>query len=468
MNQPVLPNVLKNFAWSAGIEDTFIPQERPGLRALEEYELTQHYAQWRADLERAASLGIKTLRWGVPWYRVERQPGVFDWSWVDEVLDYMINQLGVTPIVDLVHYGTPDWLEGSFADPTYPERVASYAKAFAERYSHIVSLYTALNEPTVNADFAGRRGEWPPYLTGNAGYVSVLLPIARGMQLTIKAIKEVQPNAFFVAVEAMRRSKALDERSIDAARLAFHQDLLCFDLVSGKVSPEHPLWQWLTTNGASDDALAQLADNGVEQDVLGVNFYPWSYTEFATDTAGNTTSRAGTCDGSELEGVLKDVYGYTGKPLMVTETSATGTFDERKSWMDDTIYAVGEARLAGIPVVGYTWFPLFTMIGWEYRASGKPVDQHLLHLGLWDCNFDEQRTLVREETPMVAAYREYVKQGDPEGPCPAGACKLDGSGCGIGITLDNDDILRGAANIAADKGLFGTGKLRQLTRRLFR
>ena len=45
------------FFWATGIENTFIPQERPGLRALEEYELTQHYAQWRADLDRGVGPG---------------------------------------------------------------------------------------------------------------------------------------------------------------------------------------------------------------------------------------------------------------------------------------------------------------------------------------------------------------------------------------------------------------------------
>ena len=123
----------EDFIWAGGIEDTFIPQGRPGLRPLEEYELTQHYEQWRGDLDRAASLGVRALRWGVPWYRVEREPGVFDWAWIDEVLDYMVRDLGITPIVDLMHYGTPLWLEASFADPAYPQRVAAYAGAFAER-----------------------------------------------------------------------------------------------------------------------------------------------------------------------------------------------------------------------------------------------------------------------------------------------------------------------------------------------
>src|SRR5690349_393660 len=161
----------EGFLWAGGIEDTFIPQAKHGLRALEEYELTQHYAQWRGDLARAASLGIGALRWGVPWYRVETAPGVFDWTWIDQVLDYMACALHIEPIVDLMHYGTPLWLEGSFAAADYPERVAAYAGAFAARYGELVRYYTPLNEPTVNADMCGRRGIWPPYQTGETGYL---------------------------------------------------------------------------------------------------------------------------------------------------------------------------------------------------------------------------------------------------------------------------------------------------------
>jgi hypothetical protein len=36
--------------FAVGIEDTFIPQTRAGERALDEYELTQHYDYWHSDL----------------------------------------------------------------------------------------------------------------------------------------------------------------------------------------------------------------------------------------------------------------------------------------------------------------------------------------------------------------------------------------------------------------------------------
>jgi beta-glucosidase/6-phospho-beta-glucosidase/beta-galactosidase len=396
------------FIWAGGIEDTFIPQGRPGLRPLEEYELTQHYEQWRGDLDRAASLGISALRWGVPWYRVESQPGAFDWSWVDEVLDYMVRQLGIQPIVDLMHYGTPLWLAGSFAAPDYPERVAAYSRAFAERYGGLVRYYTPLNEPTVNADFCGRRGEWPPYLTGDTGYLQVLLPIARGIQLSARAIRAADPDAVLVAVEAINWHRpATPEAQAEATRRD-QADFLCWDLVRGTVDELHPLYGELLANGASAAELAALRAGATEQDLLGVNFYPWSARELVAKQHGAVGARPVPRDGRLLADVLRRCYAHVQRPLLVTETSANEDVAGRAAWMDETIAAVRAARANGVPVIGYTWFPLITMIDWAYRTSTRPVADHLLHLGLWDSRFDQGGVLVREPTPLVEQYREYV------------------------------------------------------------
>src|SRR5258708_2765040 len=123
------------FVWLGGFEDTFIPRPHPESgRGLDEYLLTGHYEHWRADLDRAASLGLHALRYGIPWYRVNPAPGVFDWTWTDPVIDYATRELGLTLILDLVHYGAPLWLNGGFLNPSYPEAVAAFARAVAERY----------------------------------------------------------------------------------------------------------------------------------------------------------------------------------------------------------------------------------------------------------------------------------------------------------------------------------------------
>jgi len=82
------------FLWATGIEDTFITDPWPATgRTLEEYELTQHYRFWREDLARVAELGVNSVRYGIPWYRVNPRPGAFDWSWTDEVIPRLHRRL---------------------------------------------------------------------------------------------------------------------------------------------------------------------------------------------------------------------------------------------------------------------------------------------------------------------------------------------------------------------------------------
>ncbi|MFO7166927.1 MAG: family 1 glycosylhydrolase [Chloroflexota bacterium] len=399
------------FIWAGGIENTFIPQGRPGMRPLEEYELTQHYQQWRDDLRRAAGLGISMLRWGVPWYRVEPRPGVFDWSWTDEVLDFMVRDLRITPIVDLMHYGTPLWLEDSFADPAYSGLVAAYERAFAERYRGLVRFYTPLNEPSVNAMMCGRLGVWPPYLRGEAGYVRVLLQIVRGIQNCAREIRAADPDAVLVAVEALGWCRPASPAARAAAERRNQGELLPWDLTCGAVDAGHPLYGYLLENGATEEELEILRERGVRQDALGVNFYPWSACELDVGPDGQVQARIVPSDGRLLADVLRRVYAHADVPLIVTETSANEPADGRARWMDETLEAVREVRAEGVPVIGYTWFPLFSMIEWDYRTSTRPVEEHLIHLGLWDARFDASGTLVRHETPLVAKYAGYVRSG---------------------------------------------------------
>ena len=58
------------------------------------------------------------------------------------------------PIVDLCHFGVPDWI-GNFQNPDFPELFAGYARAFAERFPW-VQLYTPVNEMFICADVLGR------------------------------------------------------------------------------------------------------------------------------------------------------------------------------------------------------------------------------------------------------------------------------------------------------------------------
>lgn len=408
MTHPRLPATEPEaFIWATGIEDTFVPQSRPGLRPLDEYALIGHYEHWREDLALARELGVRAIRWGIPWYRVEPAPGQFDWGWTDQVLPYIAEGLGISVILDLMHYGTPLWLERSFAASDYPRRVAVYARAVAERYKGLIHSYTPLNEPLVNADFCGRRGVWPPYLRGDRGYLTVMLNLARGMLATAEAIYEADPGALLVHVEAAGLSRAADEALRSFAEEEMLRRFLALDLITGRVTPDHALFPWLVRNGVSVTELRELAARPLALDCLGLNFYPqWSTRLYGLDRAGRLVDTATEQDGAGFAELIQLYYERYHVPVMITETSAMGDHEVRSRWLRSSLEAIRGLRARGLPVLGYTWFPLFTMVDWRYRYGREPQEYYYINLGLYTLGAPGGPRW--RPTPLVDEYRQAI------------------------------------------------------------
>lgn len=399
-----------------GIEDTFVPQERPGERALDEYVLTEHDVRWHADLALAADAGAELVRWGVPWYRVQPEPGRYDWDWLDRVIDRFV-ELGLRPVVDLLHYGTPLWLEGQFAHPDYPARVAEYSVAVAERYADRVSDYTPVNEPMIHALFCGEYAYWPPYLSGHAGLVTLSAQLARGFQAAQRGIAQVLPAATFVHVDAGMRFDGDAEHAADIARLR-EATWLVEDLATGRVDADHPLAGFLAEHGLRDADLAGFRERAVRPDVVGVNYYPRHSTELLLagerHRGGFADPRPTRDDGvAGLVELLRHAAARYGAPVALTETCVTGTVAERLAWMDASVAALHALRGEGLDVVAYTWWPLFDMYEWTWRTSTAPRVEHLLPMGLYAL---EERAdgLARVATPLVDRFRRHAR-GDVAG-----------------------------------------------------
>ena len=383
----LLKPAAEDFIWAAGIEDTFVPQVRPGHRPLDEYELLGHYTHWREDLALTNEVGLRALRWGVPWYKVETEPGKFDWSWIDQVVPYMVEELKITPIIDLMHYGCPFWLNREFANKDYPKYVARYAAEFANRYKSLIKWYTPLNEPIINALMCGMRGLWAPYLKGERGYIKIMMQLAKGIVRTVAAIKEIDADSIMVHVEATGLTRTIRDDLVALAREEQHRGFLCYDLISGRLTHDHPLFPWLIRNGASPDDLTELQNNKIALDVLGMNFYPqWSTKQLYLDNRGRVAFRDTEQEGSGFAELITDYYRRYEVPVMITETSAVGNDDIRSRWLDSSISTIKALRAAGVPVIGYTWFPFFTMIDWRYRFSDEPLENFYLELGMYHIN----------------------------------------------------------------------------------
>jgi len=108
----------QDFQWMTGFECSAFP-----TTGADELEETQHYRWWASDLVRLRETGITMIRYGIPWHLVNPQPHRYDWSWADQALDLM-QTLGITPIVDLFHYGNPTWIEQGIMNPIFGEMQA--------------------------------------------------------------------------------------------------------------------------------------------------------------------------------------------------------------------------------------------------------------------------------------------------------------------------------------------------------
>ncbi|MDQ4145961.1 MAG: family 1 glycosylhydrolase [Actinomycetota bacterium] len=394
-----------SFIWATGIEDTFIPQAAKTTgRALDEYELTQHYHFWREDLNLAASLGLRWMRYGIPWYRVNPAPGVFDWSWVDKVLERMLIDLRIEPIIDLVHYGCPLWLHGQFGSREYPERVADYAAAFVERYRDVVRYFTPLNEPWMHAYLCGYTAAWPPNMRGWRGWTRLTMGLVKGMSLTIAAVRDLRRDAAVVHVEAASSFIAGDNAGDADVAVWWARRFLATDLIHGWVDEGHPLRGWLLEKGASVDQLEWLCAHPATIDVMGTNFYPGLNVWKVVNDGGATTRKRYYGGTAELETVLRRYYERYRKPIMITETSTPGPVWRRERWMDGSLGVVHQLRREGVPVIGYTWWPMFSLVGWPYRRGQKLKKAYLAHMGLWDLRESGDGTLVRTRTPLVDKY----------------------------------------------------------------
>ncbi|WP_062206373.1 family 1 glycosylhydrolase [Demequina salsinemoris] len=414
MTRPWITDGRLHFA--VGVEDTFVPQAVEGERPIDEYELTEHYARVEDDLGLAKDVGCDLVRWGVPWYRIQPEPDRWDWSWLDRAMA-RFGELGLSPIVDLMHYGTPLWLDGQFDHPDYPRLVAEYAAKVAERYPDVARDFTPVNEPMIHSLFCGEYGYWPPYLSGGTGLTRMATQLADGFRRTQNAIVDVaREEVSFVHVDAGMRYVG----DVDAPEHAEHvrrlteQVWLVEDLVTGRVDATHPLARFLLDNGADEALLADLVAHPVAPDVMGVNYYPLHSTEVfeagVHHGGGFADPRPTRDDGTDgLAELLREAQRRYGAPVMISETCVTGSVDARSRWMAESLDLAADLRAEGMDLVGYTWWPLFDMYEWTYRHATGPRADHLLTMGLWSLE-EAPSGLERVATPLVEQFARHAAE----------------------------------------------------------
>ncbi len=402
------------FRWAAGIECSFIPH-----LGIDQYRWTQHDRFWRTDFELIArDLGARWVRYALPWHEIERTPGVFDWNWFDLRLAHA-ESLGITFLLDLVHFGTPAWLPDAFADADFPSALERFARAFAERYTGRVEYVCPINEPLITALFCGDIGLWPPYGKGLRSYMTVLSRVAQGICRATRVLRELMPGVQILVCDSLEVAATFEDSDETTSPFLkeslradvdrrMHRRHIVTDLVLGRVNSRHPLAGWLDRHGFPEFDLHWFQRNAQTIDLLGLDYYEHTEVELYTTPEGYYRQR-------KLNppfGLYRAAQGYWSEyhiPLMITETSAGGLDVDKIAWLEKSVHDVRRLRAEGFPVIGYTWWPVFDHLDWD----GALLHQtgHIHPVGIYRLERRAGR-LERIPTALRDVYRELIAGGD--------------------------------------------------------
>jgi len=130
--------------WQAGFEcSTHVTKS--GKR-LDLVSSTGHDRFADQDFSRLRQVGIKTAREGLRWHLIETEPGRYDFSSAQHIMDAAQRQ-GVQLVWDVLHFGWPDGLD--IFSSEWVARFGAFAAAFGQllrREMSEISLVAPVNE----------------------------------------------------------------------------------------------------------------------------------------------------------------------------------------------------------------------------------------------------------------------------------------------------------------------------------
>lgn len=388
---PLRNPTTQRFIFATGIECSYPTIRTPnGTKRIDELEKCKHYDFWQTDFRLTRELGIRYLRYGPPYYRIHLGPNKYDWEFTDVVMAEM-HRLGIVPIVDLCHFGVPDWL-GNFQNPDFPDLFAEYARAFAERYPW-VWLYTPVNEMYIAANFSGYFGWWNECLTSHKGFVTALKHIVKANVMAMIAILKMRPDAQFIQSESSEYTHASRPDLADDAEMLNERRFLSLDLNYGyRVCSG--MYEYLLDNGMTEEEYDFFfLHNLLEHCIMGNDYYISNEHLLVDETRA--------VFGGDIFGyyvVTRDYHDRYNLPVMHTETNLAEPGAEK--WLWKTWTNIQRLRRDGVPVCGMTWYSLTDQVDWDtaLREDRGQVNP----LGLFD--------LDRNIRPVGVAYKKLIEQ----------------------------------------------------------
>ena len=379
-----------NFMFATGIECSYPTIEKGKVRR-DQLRECGHYDRWKEDLGLVKEMGLKVLRYGLPYYSIHKGPGKYDWTFADLVMAEM-KRLGITPILDLLHFGVPDWL-GDFQNPELPIHFADYCGAVAKRYPW-VRYYTPVNEIYVTARISGKDGVWNEQLKTDRGFVTALKHCVAASIMGNQQIAKYRPDCVIVQSESAEYTHQLCATPSSEVLLENELRFLSLDLLYAN-APSTTVGMYMMDNGLSRDEYNWfMAGKPPGYQIMGNDYYGRNERIKLPDGSIQTSM-----DVLGWYEITKEYYDRYKMPVMHTETNVFEA-DLAPMWLYKQWIGILRMRRDGVPVLGFTWYSLIDQIDWDSQLG--VVNNTVNACGLYD--------LDRKPRPVAEAYKNLLKE----------------------------------------------------------
>lgn len=394
---------------------------RVGDRYVDQLEKNGHY-QRISDLSQIAELGIKKLRYPCLWEKVApNKLEELNWSFLDERLEEL-RRLDISPIAGFLHHGSgPRYT--SLIDPDFPEKLAIYARAFAERYPWIED-YTPVNEILTTSRFSCLYGHWYPHTKDHTVFIRALINQVRGTILAMREIRKVNSSARLLQTDDLGKAQGTSplQYQVDFEN---ERRWLGWDLLCGKVNSSHPLSSYVTLEGYEDE-LKWIAENPCPPNYIGINHYHLSnrfldhrmelYPEWSHGGNGRDQyADIGAVDTGQAElpapeEILLEAWHRYQIPIVVSEVHTMGHRDSQMRWLYQIWNEAKAARERGAEIKAITVWSLLGTYDWHKLCT---VCEMFYEPGVFDLRSPEQ---IPQKTGLSQVVKDLATKGASDHP----------------------------------------------------
>ena len=264
-------------------------------------EASAHYQRWREDFDCIQEIGINFLRYGPPIHKTWLAPGKYDWEFTD-ITFAELKRRDITPIVDLCHFGVPDWV-GNFQNPDFPRLFAVYAGT--SRIAFRGSSSTRRSTRCSSARSSPRKYGWWNEQKNDQSFVTALKHIVKANIMAMIEILKRRHDAIFIQSESSEYYHADSPAAIGRAEVLNQMRFLSLDLNYGR-RVDSGMYQYLLDNGMSREEYEWFLEHRLKQHCIFGNDY-YQLNEHASSPTATPSPRARPSDTPRSRGNITTV-----------------------------------------------------------------------------------------------------------------------------------------------------------------